>query len=198
VKVWRGFGTEHSMNLVMIGHFRDVTAAEAAYAAVTMAAERVRIEEQAGRLVMGEYADEFSDGTLRMVRDLGLHSLGPDEVEQFLYDVDVQRDGTRLVLRTDEISVMAFVKLLLLRGARLEMFSGHDYPGGEHSDVSAGLEPEGTETGTTNAGPADVVAVTDMDPVADAVESRGQTSEAHDRDADTDPAGPEAGGDPRQ
>ncbi|MEU9397969.1 DUF6375 family protein, partial [Streptomyces sp. NPDC048324] len=34
MKVWYGYGTEHSMNLVMIGRFKDATAADRAHTVI--------------------------------------------------------------------------------------------------------------------------------------------------------------------
>ncbi len=128
MKVWHGYGTEHSMNLVMIGRFNEATEAETALDVIKQAIALVQTEENEGRLVVGDPVDRYSDEMLRAVGELRMHNIGPRELEQFLYDVTVDRHGDKIVFRTDEVEVQAFVKLLLTHGAKVEMFSAHDYP----------------------------------------------------------------------
>jgi hypothetical protein len=128
MKVWYGFGTEHSTNLVMIGRFRDAATAETANKIIEQFTTALRAEEKAGRLTVGEPNDHYSDEVLRLLTDFGIHSLGPAELEQFLYDVSVRRDGNMIVVTTDEIEVHALLKVLLAKGARVEVYSAHDYP----------------------------------------------------------------------
>ncbi len=128
MKIWNGYGTEHSMNLVMIGHFKEAAMAETALDTLYEATRVVQTEMDAGRLVVGEPQDRFSLEMLDAISRLELHSIGARELEQFLYDVSVERRGEQIVLSTDEVDVQAFVKLLLSKGARIEMYSAHDYP----------------------------------------------------------------------
>lgn len=130
MKIWNGYGTEHSMNLVMIGQFKDAATAETALDTIKAATSAVQVELDAGRLVMGEPQDLFSDEMLKTVGDLRMHSIGARELEQFLYDVTLERRGDQLILETDEVEVQVFVKLLLAHGARIEMYSAHDHPAG--------------------------------------------------------------------
>jgi hypothetical protein len=130
VKIWNGYGTEHSMNLVMIGQFKDAATAQTALDTIKAATSAVQAELDAGRLAMGEPQDLFTDEMLRTVGDLRMHSIGARELEQFLYDVTLERRGEQLILKTDEVEVQVFVKLLLAHGARVEMYSAHDHPAG--------------------------------------------------------------------
>jgi hypothetical protein len=45
----------------------------------------------------------------------------------------VRRDGSSIVVTTDETDVQALLKVLLDKGARIEVYSAHDYPGTGHS-----------------------------------------------------------------
>lgn len=132
MKVWYGFGTEHSMNLVMLGRFKDAATAETVNGIIDKFKRAVEADQTAGRLTLGEPTDTYSDEMLSLLVDLNLHSLGPDELEQFLYDVNVRRDGDSIVITTDEIAVEVFWKLMLLKGARVEVYSAHDYPDTEY------------------------------------------------------------------
>ncbi|WP_329600160.1 DUF6375 family protein [Streptomyces pseudovenezuelae] len=129
MKVWYGYGTEHSMNLVMIGRFEDATTAERAHAVIKQLTTALQAEEEAGRLTIGEPNDRYSDEVLKLLSDLNIHSIGPRELEQFLYDLTMRRDGDSIVVTTDETDVQALLKILLDKGARIEVYSAHDHPG---------------------------------------------------------------------
>ncbi|TVZ75658.1 DUF6375 family protein [Streptomyces sp. BK340] len=129
MKVWYGYGTEHSMNLVMIGRFKDATTAERAHAVIKHLTTALQAEEEAGRLTVGEPNDRYSDEVLKLLSDLNIHSIGPRELEQFLYDLTTRRDGDSIVVTTDETDVQALLKVLIDKGARIEVYSAHDHPG---------------------------------------------------------------------
>ncbi|MGW0955644.1 DUF6375 family protein [Streptomyces sp. NPDC002545] len=129
MKVWYGYGTEHSMNLVMIGRFKDTATAERAHAVIKQLTTALQAEEEAGRLTVGEPNDRYSDEVLKLLSDLNIHSIGPRELEQFLYDLTMRRDGDSIVVTTDETDVQALLKVLIDKGARIEVYSAHDHPG---------------------------------------------------------------------
>ncbi len=129
MKFWNGYGSEHSMDLVMVGHFADDAEAQTAVELIAELTDAARAESDAGRLVVGEPSDRFSDEILDKLMAVNIDSIGPTEIEQFLYDVNVTRDAEKVVVTTDELDVLAFIKILLLKGARVEMLSGHDFPG---------------------------------------------------------------------
>lgn len=127
MKVWYSYGSEHSMNLVMIGSFKQVADAEQAKRLVDELAEQVRKEP------MRSYEDDpnearFSKKMLDFLRNTNLYSIAPAELEQFHYDVHVEQNANTLVLTTDESEVSAFLKLLIEKGAKVEVYSAHDYP----------------------------------------------------------------------
>ena len=122
------FHHRRDATLVMIGRFKDAATAETVNKIIDKFKTAVEIDEAAGRLKAGEPTDTYSDEMLRLLTDLNVHSLEPRELEQFLYDVNVRRDGDSIVITTDEIAVEAFLKLMLIKGARVEVYSAHDYP----------------------------------------------------------------------
>jgi hypothetical protein len=64
MKVWRGFGSEHSMNLVMIGHFQDVTRAAKAEEIIAKLTQQVTTDLDQGRMELGGLTDRYSDEML--------------------------------------------------------------------------------------------------------------------------------------
>jgi len=57
-----------------------------------------------------------------------LNTLSPAELDQFNYDLKLRRDGNKVALHTDESEVSAVLKVLIEKGARVEVYSAHDYP----------------------------------------------------------------------
>ena len=105
MKVWYGFSSEHSMNLVMIGRFKDAATAETVNAIIDRLKTAVEADEEAGRLEVGEPTDSFSDEMLRLLSDVNVYNVEPREFEQFLYDVDVRRDGDygKMIVRAERL-----------------------------------------------------------------------------------------------
>lgn len=128
MKIWNGYGSEHSMNLVLIGRFKRAQDAE-------------KVEKDIGRLSaqaskddshsisFGEPEDQrFSDEMLSLLRSLKLNTLGPADLGQLVSEHHLSREGDRITITTDEAEVSAFVKLFIEAGAKVEVFSAHDYP----------------------------------------------------------------------
>lgn len=132
MKIWQGYGSEHSANLVMIGHFKSAADATKAREMIECITERVRSDEDAGAMKVGEPAARYSDAMLDLLGKLNFVSVGPGELEQFVYDVSIDVKGNDLVIRTEELDVAAFLKVLISRGARVEVYSAHDFPGTGH------------------------------------------------------------------
>lgn len=128
MKIWSGYGSEHSAKLVMIGHFADLTKLRATQDKFKRLAEQVRAEEEAGTMDLGWDADErFSDTMRAVLAELNLYELSPADVENLVYEYDIETSGTTMTLSTDELDVQGFLKLLLDGGARIEVFSKHDW-----------------------------------------------------------------------
>jgi hypothetical protein len=128
VKVWVGYGSEHSMNLVMIGQFKDVTDAAKAKEIIDWLTEQVSADVKAGELQVGASPDRLTSRMIDLFKRVEIYDLGPKEVEQFAYDVRVKLEGDKVVITTDESDVSAFLKVLLHKDARVEVFSAHAYP----------------------------------------------------------------------
>jgi len=128
MKIWYQYGSEHSANLVMIGHFQDATEAAKAKDIIDAIAQQVSSDEQSGDLVVGNLSNRFGKDMLDLLIRLNIGSIAPHELEQFAYDVNVDVRGNDVVVATDEIDISAFLKILFHRGARIEVYSAHDHP----------------------------------------------------------------------
>jgi len=115
------------MNLVMIGSFKQANDAEEARDLIAQLSELAQNEPNRS-FNDDPRESRFSEGILDFFMKANLMTIGPSELEQFSYDVSIERKDNTLVLKTDEADVSAFLKLLIDRGARVEIFSAHEYP----------------------------------------------------------------------
>ena len=128
MKIWNGYGSEHSMNLVLIGRFKR------AKDAVKVEKDIVRLRAQASKddshsiSFSGPEDQRFSDDMLSLLRSLNLNTLGPADLGQLGSEHHLRREGDQITVTTDEAEVSAFVKLFIEAGAKVEVFSAHDYP----------------------------------------------------------------------
>lgn len=132
MKVWYEHGSEHSANLVMIGHFESVADATKAKETIDALTKKVREEESNGTRTIGHRSERYGDAMLDLLGKLDIGSIGPSELEQFAYEFDIEALGSDLVLTTEELDVSAFLKVMFLKGARVEIYSAHDYPDTAH------------------------------------------------------------------
>ena len=135
MKTWNDYGSEHSANLVMIGRFKDSDTAEEAKEILEQIEEQVSADVQADEITVGSPSGRYTDGMMDLLSKVNVHSIGPAELEQFAYDASVELKGETISVRTDEVDVSAFLKVLIDKGARVEVYSAHDYPEKEeHGD----------------------------------------------------------------
>src|SRR5262245_37676807 len=127
MKLWRGYGSEHSMNLVMIGRFVEASDAADAKRVIDGLIDILSKENTAGNLQLGGAQDRFSDTVREFLSTNRIYSLGPSELEQFVHDARVEHKGNTIEVATDESDVSAFLKVMLEHRARVEVFSAHHH-----------------------------------------------------------------------
>lgn len=132
MKIWYQHGSEHSANLVMIGHFENAAEATKAKEIIDALTNQVDEDQSNGTLTLGSFSDRYGAEVLDLLGRLDVASIGPQEIEQFAYEVNVDVDGSDLVLTTDEFDISAFLKVMFLKGARIEVYSAHFHPDTAH------------------------------------------------------------------
>ena len=132
MKIWYQHGSEHSANLVMIGRFADAMEATRAKEIIDQLTRQVSADHDEGTIVLGSPSERYSNEMLSLLGRLNIMSIGSLELEQFLYDVRVEVEGSNLILTTDEIDISAFLKVMLDEGARIEVYSAHNHPDTEY------------------------------------------------------------------
>ena len=123
MKIWHGYGSEHSMNLVMIGHFKSTEDSTKTYRLIEQLTEGL-----IDKIDVGSQRDRFDEGVMDLLKETKCYNLSPIELEQFLYDFSTRLDKEKIIITTDESEVSAFLKLMIENGAKIEIYSAHDYP----------------------------------------------------------------------
>lgn len=127
MKIWHGYGSEHSMNLVMIGHFKSPEDAEETQKLI----ERLT-EGLSDKIDVGTPPNRYSDDVLDLLTETNCYNIKLSELEHFLYDTHTQVVGDKIILTTDESEISAFFKLMITKGAKVEIYSAHDYQDTEY------------------------------------------------------------------
>jgi len=127
MKIWHGYGSEHSMNLVMIGHFKSSEDANKTQELIEQLSDGLR-----DKIDIGTSRERFSDEVSELLRKADCHILSPSELEHFLYEKHTRVEEDKIILTTDESEVSAFFKLMITKGAKVEIYSAHDYPDAEY------------------------------------------------------------------
>lgn len=117
MKIWNAFSGDHSMKLKIVGEFKEVESAK-------LAGELIN-----ELLELGENIDPRSI-ELRRINEKHQFYLVNDEKEienlQLFYPVEVM--NKKIEITTDDIEIQPLLKALLHYGAKIELFSGHNYP----------------------------------------------------------------------
>lgn len=128
MKIWTEYGSEHSMNLVLIGKFKQARDAEN----VKGFLEKIRDQAVKDEAYVISYSSpgnqRFSDEMLSLLKNHKLYTISPIDLEQFASDHHIDLKGNRITITTNEAEVSAFIKIFVEAGARVEVYSAHDYP----------------------------------------------------------------------
>ena len=132
MKTWNSYGSEHSANLVMIGRFKDADSAEKAKAAIDMITDFMTSGE-----ANGTSPGKYPEGLMGILEKVGFFSLSTGELEQFTMDIHSELKDKQVVITTDEPDASAFLKLMVDKGARVEVFSAHVHPDSNGRDTTS-------------------------------------------------------------
>lgn len=116
------------MNLVLIGTFKQERDADNVNTFIGKIVEQAVKDEAYDILGSSPEDQRFSDDMLSLLRANRTYSLSPTDLEQFALDHSIDRNGNRITVRTEEADLSAFIKIFIEAGARVEIYSAHDYP----------------------------------------------------------------------
>ena len=128
MKIWTGFGSEHSANLVMIGRFKEASKAKQVKEIIDRLTEQAMDEDEMPGYDAAFRHRKYSEPMSKLLNEFRIYSVRPTELEQLQYDVSHEIKGNAIIFKTDEIEISVFMKILIDEGARIEIYSAHDYP----------------------------------------------------------------------
>ncbi len=128
MKIWNDFGSEHSARLVLIGKFKTIACAVEAKESLELLIKQVEKEARLKNEPEKGVPDRYSKDMLVLLEKIKIHSIEPGELEQLSNPFSFELKESTLVIDTEEIDVSAFLKLMIDNGARVEIYSRHDYP----------------------------------------------------------------------
>jgi hypothetical protein len=126
MKIWNGYGSEHSANLVIIGKFATASAAGENLALLNDAIAVAQSDYDSGQFESATRKNELSEGMMDLFRRTQL-ALGYADPEQFLYDFNATLEGDKVVITTNELEINALIKVLLHGSAKIEVYSAHEH-----------------------------------------------------------------------
>lgn len=129
MKVWVGYGSEHSANLVIIGTFKDASAANEANSVLEQVTQAAEAAERAGSLKVGGTNTSYPPGFLDLLAKLDLMDFGYDDAARLLLEWHARLDGNRFIITTEETEIGALLKVLINHGAKIEVYSAHEHGG---------------------------------------------------------------------
>lgn len=113
------------MDLVLVGTFETVAGAEAAVE--KMEALRTLAESEWSDDDW-RWRDERMPGSLMdALLELKLYDMGRSDVDIYAFEHTVERTGSTVRVETEESEVQGFLKVLIHLGARVEVFSRHNW-----------------------------------------------------------------------
>jgi hypothetical protein len=128
MKIWFGYGSEHSANLVIIGEFKNADEAQRSLDLLNEATQIARADEDAGHISAGTVTRQISEAQIDFFKRTSL-PLGYGGPEQLLLEFHPRREGNRVVITTEEDEINAILRILLHGGAKMEVYSAHDHTG---------------------------------------------------------------------
>ncbi|HEV8003884.1 MAG TPA: DUF6375 family protein [Planctomycetaceae bacterium] len=129
MKIWRGYGSDHSSNLVMIGEFKTEEDAQRVHELIKVLSENASADLSNGIFGAWSRNEQLSEETEKRLRDLQLYNLSPSDVSDFaLWNPSIEKSGKTLRFRSDDVEIGGFVKLMVTEGAKVQVYSAHDYP----------------------------------------------------------------------
>lgn len=129
MKIWFGYGSDHSANLVMIGEFKTEQDAARVVALIEEISDRASSDLADGIIDYCAKNERLSENTEARIRNFELYNLSPADIADFaLLGPSIVQKGKALHFHSDNEEIGGFVKLMVARGAKVQVYSAHEYP----------------------------------------------------------------------
>ncbi len=123
MKIWKSFSGDHSAKLRIIGTFKTV---EDARKAAKLFNDLLQVKDKSK-----QPSRPFSDELREVCKTHNFHSFSENDPEQLELYYPISTEENKIVVETDELEIQALLKVLLDKGAKIELYSRHDYPAGK-------------------------------------------------------------------
>ncbi len=132
MKIWFGYGSDHSANLVMVGEFKTLEQAAQVRELIDRISEAASSDATEGVVDPWAKCDRYSEQSEELLRKSGLNNLSPSDISDFaLLSASIEISDNTLRLRTDQTEIGGFVKLMVSKGARVQVYCADEYPDDE-------------------------------------------------------------------
>lgn len=128
MKVWIGFGSEHSANLRMIGRFETAEKAESARRKLQELCDLVVTNFDHERFADNPWAWYLDSELRKSLEDLGLYGFTPEDLASLVGEHLIDSRGSEIHIRTEETAVSGLIKFMINRPVRVEVYSAHHFP----------------------------------------------------------------------
>lgn len=125
MRIWQSYGSEHSMDLMLVGTFETVGGAEAAI-------ERMEALKGLAEAAWSDddwrsFDERMPDTLWEELKKLKLYEMGRPDIDIYAFEHSIERKGSTVRVWTEESDVQGFLKVLIHLGARVEVFSRHHW-----------------------------------------------------------------------
>jgi hypothetical protein len=119
MKIWKSFAGEHSAKLRIVGTFKTEDDAQKA---ATFYNALIDVEDKTkGNNLY------FSDELKNLFEEYNFNSFNENDSEQADYFYKFKPNGNEIEVLTDELDIQSIIKVFIRWGAKIEIYSRHDY-----------------------------------------------------------------------
>lgn len=113
--------------MVLVGYFQSIEKARTAESIMKKLTEAAENLGSASAPSWMDPSPSPDTNFWNFLRELGIFDLTLGEVEQFGYDHTLVRNENKIEISTDEADVQGLIKTMISRGARVEIYSRHNW-----------------------------------------------------------------------
>jgi hypothetical protein len=116
----------------MIGEFKTEEDANRAYELINQLREAANSDQREEIVRYFERNERFSKDTEQLLRKHQLHDISPDDIADLAFvDMHIKLSQTKIHCQTDDTDLGGFIKLMVDQGAKVQVYSAHEYPDNE-------------------------------------------------------------------
>ena len=127
MKIWKSFSAEHSAKLRIVGTFKTTEDLEETRQIIEELTDEVMKQDVSTQL-KAKYTDEI----MNIIKNHNgyCHSLGEEDLMNFTHVHNISYNDRTIEINTDELDIQGLLKVILSNGAKIEIYSKHNYPNG--------------------------------------------------------------------